>query len=221
MCHWEDWKENDKECQTTFCIHFSVRYLTSIELWGCLLSKTSTSTMPLECTHNTQLHLSSSIYIYQKISQRDNLNETTMQPFKGLKCLLINIFSQWTFYASSSMFWDSLNAAFDKSIRSQCCINLTMSFCELCSYCCVFVVLIQLVFGVFTWMYRNVLGPRLAAPLNFKKYGEWAREWNLKFSENFKGFIRFSFSYYWCNKWNWSRICSSCKWIMIIQNWQI
>lgn len=41
---------------------------------------------------------------------------------------------------------------------------------------CVFAVLIQLVCGVFRWLYQNVLGPRFGKSIDFKEYGEWARK---------------------------------------------
>lgn len=38
----------------------------------------------------------------------------------------------------------------------------------------VFVVVIQLVFGVFRWLYENVVGPNFLEPKNLRRYGNWA-----------------------------------------------
>lgn len=40
----------------------------------------------------------------------------------------------------------------------------------------VFVVGVQLVFGVFRWVYQNVIGPNFLESSNFRGYGEWACE---------------------------------------------
>lgn len=39
---------------------------------------------------------------------------------------------------------------------------------------CVFVVSVQLVCGVFRWLYENFLGPRFGKSIDFKSYGKWA-----------------------------------------------
>ncbi|XP_037048376.1 very-long-chain 3-oxoacyl-CoA reductase-like [Bradysia coprophila] len=38
----------------------------------------------------------------------------------------------------------------------------------------VFVVVIQVVFGVFRWLYGNVIGPTFLEPINLRHYGDWA-----------------------------------------------
>jgi len=44
---------------------------------------------------------------------------------------------------------------------------------------CIAVVSIQLVFGVFRWLYENIIGPRLIGNSTvFKSYGRWACKWN-------------------------------------------
>lgn len=56
-----------------------------------------------------------------------------------------------------------------------------MSSCyELIKTFSVFVVGIQLVFGVFRWFYENVIGPKFLEPTNLRQYGKWA----CKFYEN-------------------------------------
>lgn len=49
-----------------------------------------------------------------------------------------------------------------------------MSCCGFLGSFCVFVVLIQLVCGVFRWIYGNVIGPRFGKSVDFKSYGKWA-----------------------------------------------
>lgn len=49
-----------------------------------------------------------------------------------------------------------------------------MACCGFFTNLCVFAVLVQLVCGVFRWLYQNVLGPRFGKSIDFKEYGEWA-----------------------------------------------
>lgn len=38
----------------------------------------------------------------------------------------------------------------------------------------VFVFGIQLIFGIFRWLYENVVGPKFLEPTNLQQYGDWA-----------------------------------------------
>jgi len=49
-----------------------------------------------------------------------------------------------------------------------------MSCCGLIGTFCVFVVSVQLICGVFRWLYENFLGPRFGKSIDFKSYGRWA-----------------------------------------------
>ncbi|KAG4079534.1 hypothetical protein HA402_005231 [Bradysia odoriphaga] len=49
-----------------------------------------------------------------------------------------------------------------------------MSCYEFVQTLSVFVVSIQLLFGVFRWIYGNVIGPRFLEPVNLRQYGNWA-----------------------------------------------
>ncbi|KAG4068293.1 hypothetical protein HA402_007813 [Bradysia odoriphaga] len=49
-----------------------------------------------------------------------------------------------------------------------------MSFYDYFQTTTVFVVSIQLVFGVFRWIYQNVIGPNFLEPTNLRRYGDWA-----------------------------------------------
>lgn len=53
-----------------------------------------------------------------------------------------------------------------------------MSCCGAFGSFCVFVVLMQLVCGVFRWLYGNVLGPRFGKSIDLKSFGKWARKWS-------------------------------------------
>ncbi|XP_037028950.1 very-long-chain 3-oxoacyl-CoA reductase-like [Bradysia coprophila] len=48
-----------------------------------------------------------------------------------------------------------------------CCFELLKTFS-------VFVFGIQLIFGVFRWIYENIVGPRFLEPTDLRKYGKWA-----------------------------------------------
>lgn len=54
-----------------------------------------------------------------------------------------------------------------------------MTCCGIITNFCYFVVSVQLVCGVFRWLYENVLGPRFGKSINFKNYGKWARKLKL------------------------------------------
>jgi len=49
-----------------------------------------------------------------------------------------------------------------------------MSCYEFIQTLSVFTVSIQLIFGVFRWIYGNVIGPKLLEPANLRQYGNWA-----------------------------------------------
>jgi hypothetical protein len=52
-----------------------------------------------------------------------------------------------------------------------------MSCCGLFGTFCAAVVSIQLIFGVFRFLYEQFLGPLLnGKSIDFKKYGKWARK---------------------------------------------
>lgn len=56
-----------------------------------------------------------------------------------------------------------------------------MSCCGMFGTFCTTVVLVQLICGVFRWLYENAIGPKFfGKSIDFKKYGSWARKW--KFS---------------------------------------
>ncbi|KAJ6638293.1 Very-long-chain 3-oxoacyl-CoA reductase, partial [Pseudolycoriella hygida] len=48
-----------------------------------------------------------------------------------------------------------------------CCFEIIKTFS-------VFVFGIQLVFGVFRWIYQNVIGPKFLKPINLREFGSWA-----------------------------------------------
>ncbi|XP_037033658.1 very-long-chain 3-oxoacyl-CoA reductase-B-like [Bradysia coprophila] len=50
---------------------------------------------------------------------------------------------------------------------SSCCFEFFKTFS-------VFIVVIQLVFGVFPWLYKNVVGPKFLEASNLRQYGNWA-----------------------------------------------
>jgi len=49
-----------------------------------------------------------------------------------------------------------------------------MSYYEYLQTFSILVVSIQLLFGVFRWIYGNVIGPNFLEPTNFQRYGKWA-----------------------------------------------
>lgn len=88
-----------------------------------------------------------------------------------------------------------------------CCYELFQTFA-------VFVVGIQLVFGVFRWIYGNVIGPKYLEPKNIRQYGKWACKL-IVHSHRYRAHLQyFSFNFYSSDRrhgWNWQAVCKISK----------
>jgi hypothetical protein len=54
-----------------------------------------------------------------------------------------------------------------------CALKMRFGYLEIF---CVFVVAVQLFFGVWRWAWKNFMKQKFCKPVEFKNFGEWARE---------------------------------------------